>query len=151
MTIYIFISIILIALNTSLFIYEIYEDIKKNRNEKNKTELAEPDNIEKINILLQDKSIDKINELLDKLISDAADKYTILVLVNDVNNYINQEQIKEMTQYITIMVSKNMTTSVKSVLKLIYNIDTDKDLNDVLDLRIKLFMIGYVTKYNKME
>lgn len=139
------ISIILLLTTTVVMIVN-YMINKRAMEEIDRLKSTNIDHTNDINILLGDKAVDKINALLDKLISEAADKYKILVIKDEL--YITSKQIDEMTTYVTAMVNKNMTSSVLAALKLIYKIDNKKDLKDVLDLRIKIYMIGYALDHN---
>ena len=139
------ISIILLLTTTVVMIVN-YMINKRAMEEIDRLKSTNIDHTNDINILLGDKAVDKINTLLDKLISEAADKYKILVIKDEL--YITSKQIDEMTTYVTAMVNKNMTSSVLAALKLIYKIDNKKDLKDVLDLRIKIYMIGYALDHN---
>lgn len=139
------ISIILLLTTTVVMIVN-YMINKRAMEEIDRLKSANIDHTNDINILLGDKAVDNINALLDKLISEAADKYKILVIKDEL--YITSKQIDEMTTYVTAMVNKNMTSSVLAALKLIYKIDNKKDLKDVLDLRIKIYMIGYALDHN---
>lgn len=139
------ISIILLLTTTVVMIVN-YMINKRAMEEIDRLKSTNIDHTNDINILLGDKAVDNINALLDKLISEAADKYKILVIKDEL--YITSKQIDEMTTYVTAMVNKNMTSSVLAALKLIYKIDNKKDLKDVLDLRIKIYMIGYALDHN---
>jgi uncharacterized membrane protein required for colicin V production len=108
-----------------------------------------PDNTEHLKMLLEDKSIEKINAVLDNLISTSAKTYMILnVTIEGKEKYITTEESEEMMTYIKASVLKNMTRDVRDLLGMIYKVDTDKDLNDLLTLKIKLYVLATMVNNN---
>lgn len=108
-----------------------------------------PDNTEHLKMLLEDKSIEKIVAVLDTLISNSAKTYMILnVTIEGKEKYITIEESEEMVAYIKASVLKNMTRDVRDLLGMIYKVDTDKDLNDLLTLKIKLYVLATMVNNN---
>jgi hypothetical protein len=108
-----------------------------------------PDNTEHLKMLLEDKSIEKINAVLDSLISNSAKTYMILnVTIEGKEKYITTEESEEMIAYIKASVLKNMTRDVRDLLGMIYKVDTDKDLNNLLSLKIKLYVLATMVNNN---
>ena len=119
--------------------------ISKKADSINKSQQVVSDSI--INIVLKDDSFENVNQLIDSLINDAITMYYILSGVVE-ESYITQKTAVEIQAYVSGMVKKNMTDAVLSTIKLFYKVDTEKELDDLLNLRIKLHLISEVTKQN---
>jgi hypothetical protein len=107
----------------------------------------EPD-IDRIRILLETDSISKIDGILNTFISNAADIYQILELSQNQKEIITSEDINKMVNYIVASVNKNMTDDTISLLKLIHKLDSPKDINDLIELQTKLYVLKFVVDYN---
>lgn len=140
------ISIILILLML-LFCYISYSIYKENKKIENKDT---KDSSKEIDIILQsDDIVNKVNKLIDDLIENASNIYTILTIdSSDDGKYINSTASDQMAEYIFQTIKKNMTFSIFNTIKLVYVINDEKDLDDLLKLRIKLFMINIIINNN---
>ena len=54
-----------------------------------------------------------------------------------------------MQKYVLHMTLKNLSPEIRSIIKLVYNIDDPKDLRDVVSMRVKLYLINFIIEYNK--
>ena len=104
--------------------------------------------IDRIRILLETDSISKIDGILNTFISNAADIYQILELSQNQKEIITSEDINKMVNYIVASVNKNMTDDTISLLKLIHKLDSPKDINDLIELQTKLYVLKFVVDYN---
>ena len=105
--------------------------------------------INKINkIILEDKYIEKVNLLIDDFINQASEVYQIMQLSQTPNDYLKPEEAEVMKKYIFLSVKNNMTQEVQNALKSIYIINSEEDLDKILELRIKLYMINFMRQYN---
>ena len=105
---------------------------------------------ELLKILLSENSVNKIDEIIDTFIHNAGDMYNILVLSSNTVNYMTEEDINRMQDYIILTVENNMTDSVLELVKLIHKIDNQQDIYDFISLRTKLYMINFVVDYNRL-
>ena len=62
--------------------------------------------------------------------------------------YLKPEDAEIMKKYIFASVKKNMTEDVVKAIRSIYVIESDEDLDKILDLRINLYMINFLRQYN---
>jgi hypothetical protein len=108
-------------------------------------------NTERLKILLQDNSVDKINSCIDQFIENAANMYTLLKLSQDPNHYITEDMQKEMSSYILGSVKKNMTEDILSLISMIYVINSPEDIDDYLNIRIKLYILSFMVNYNQLQ
>ena len=141
------IFIILFLAISIMYIYSTFE-IKKRYTleiEKIKTEKPDPKLLE---LLTKEKSFENINKVLDDLIEKVVNDYTLLALSRDNDNYLNSKQIETMENYVVESVKRNMSKTLIQLLGLIYKIDTDKDLHEVVKLKCKSYLIGFVSQYN---
>ncbi len=122
-------------------IYAILES-KKENNEENI-------NVDLLNILLTSDSASKIDTVLDQFIISAGDNYTLFKLSQNPNHYITEEIQKEMIMYIFASVKKNMTREMRTLIGLIHVINSEKDLDDLLNLRIKMYVLNFMVDYNQ--
>ena len=104
--------------------------------------------IDKIKMVMEKDSLDNVHVLLDTIISDAIGMYNILNGVTD-ETYYTEEMNNEMSVYVFGMTKKKMTKPVRDALGLFYEINTDKDLDDIIKLRIKLHLINVISQQNK--
>lgn len=106
---------------------------------------------DRLKILLEDNCVDKINSCIDQFIENAANMYTLLKLSQDPNHYITEDMKNEMSNYILASVKKNMTEDVLSLLSMIFVINSDKDIEDYLNIRIKLYILTFMVNYNQLQ
>ena len=101
--------------------------------------------------MLSDNFVGKVNLLLDSIIKEHAEIYQVMVLSlnEDKAQYITSEQQDEMQKYVLHMTLKNLSPELRSIMKLVYNIDNAADLKDIVSLRVKLYLINFVIEYNK--
>jgi len=104
--------------------------------------------IDKIKMVMEKDSLDNVHVLLDTIISDAIGMYNILNGVTD-ETYYTEEMNNEMSVYVFGMTKKKMTKPVRDDLGLFYEINSDKDLDDIIKLRIKLHLINVISQQNK--
>jgi len=107
-------------------------------------------NNETLKILLGENTVNKIDEIIDTFIRNAGDMYNILVLSSNVNNYMNENDIEKMQEYIILSVENNITDYILELIKLTHKIDNQQDLYDLINLRTKLYMINFVVGYNRL-
>lgn len=100
-------------------------------------------------ILLKKDSVEKINNILDTHIRNASNNYMSLTVNYNNDIYITDAIQKEMSEYIFLSVKKNMTKTMIDTLSLIYVINAEEDINEILRFRIKLFMITEIVKTNQ--
>lgn len=100
-------------------------------------------------LLLKKDSVERINNILDTHIRNASNNYMSLTVSYTNEIYITDAMQKEMSEYIFQTVKKNMTQTMIDALSLIYVINTEEDLNEILIFRIKLFMITEIVKTNQ--
>lgn len=117
-------------------------EIEKQKDEKLDNEI--------LKILLGENTVNKIDEIIDTFIRNAGDMYNILVLSSNVNNYMNENDIEKMQEYIILSVENNITDSILELIKLTHKIDNQQDLYDLINLRTKLYMINFVVGYNRL-
>lgn len=104
-----------------------------------------------VELMLSDNFVGKVNLLLDSIIKEHAEIYQVMVLSmnEDKAQYITSEQQDEMQKYVLHMTLKNLSPELRSIMKLVYNIDSAADLKDIVSLRVKLYLINFVIEYNK--
>lgn len=102
-------------------------------------------------IVLQDNFVAKVNQLIDSIIKEYAEIYQVMVLSTneDKAQYITTEQQDEMQKYVIHMTMKNISPEVRSIIKLVYNIDDPKEFRDMISIRVKLYLINFIIEYNK--
>lgn len=140
----------------------IIEDVLIYKNE-GKDELEEDiysayDNskLRDVELLLKPDAISTIDGVLDQCIKDAGDIYNIMILApkqfgNDSNAYINEAEQNRMTEYIVQSVHARMSYAMLSLLQLSYKIQSEEDLDKVIRLRVKLYMINFILNYNGLK
>jgi hypothetical protein len=120
-------------------ILKLEEKVTKNFNEK----------LNKVNkIILEDKYIDRVNLLMDDFIKQASEVYQIMHLSKNTGQYLKSTDAEHMKRYIYASVKNNMTKDVVNAIKSIYVINSESDLDKILDLRINLYMINFLRQYN---
>lgn len=99
-------------------------------------------------VLDEDNILDKINNLIDTMIKDAIELYSIFNTFNE-ETYINNEMAEELSNYCLGMVKNKLTDTMKNTIGIVYDISTEKKLDDVIKLRIKLHIINYMVEQNQ--
>ena len=119
-------------------------------NNKDKKEVVvKPSEIEKIKLLLEDKSLDKINDFIDGLIKEPVDRYMLLNVNWDADAYMNEQLINEMSLYVFGSIKQCMTPTMVEFIGLIHDVSTEDKLDEYLKLRIKMYIIAVVLKTNQ--
>lgn len=143
-------AIITIIIEFIILSIGVYYMISYKRLVSSKNVISNPKvaDIDRIKILLETDSISKIDGILNTFISNAADIYQILELSQNQKEIITSEDINKMVNYIVASVNKNMTDDTISLLKLIHRLDSPKDINDLIELQTKLYVLKFVVDYN---
>ena len=63
--------------------------------------------------------------------------------------YINSKESEEMINYISSMVKLNMTPEIRELIGLVRVINSEKDLDDYLNLKIKIYVLAVIVNVNK--
>ena len=141
----VFWSIILFCavIRTAYSVKSFYKKDPKLTQESIDTDLAR--------MMLDENFVTKVNLLIDSIIKEHAEVYQVMVLsINEEGaQYITTEQQDEMQKYVLHMVMKNISPELRSIIKLVYNIDDAKDLRDMISIRVKLYLINFIVEYNK--
>lgn len=138
-------TIIAVELTIILF-YILFKELNKPKKSTNKSDDV---NIDTIRLLFEKNSIETIDSILDSMITDSANYYKTLVLSQDETQYITPEEIDKMSLYIFGMTMKRMSDNVINCLKLSHKIESQKDLEELIQFRIKLYMIVFASEYNR--
>lgn len=93
--------------------------------------------------------IEKVDSLVDKIIKNNIDTYMIMNVNFNSEKYINSKEADEMTEYIKSMTKLNMTPEIIELIKLVRVINSENDLDDYLDLKIKIHVISIIVNVNK--
>jgi len=145
MKIILIIGMIVFLILTRIDFYFIMKNFKK-LNNKNREQI----NVELATLLLGDNFVGKVNRLIDSLIQEQVEIYQVMILARDMSiHYIKAEDQDKMTKYIMYSVMKNISPELRELIGLVYNTETDKDLENVINIRTKLFLINFITNYNK--
>lgn len=145
MKIILIIGMIVFLILTRIDFYFLMKNFKKVNNE-NREEI----NVELATLLLGDNFVGKVNKLIDSLIQEQVEIYQVMILARDMSiHYIKAEDQDKMTKYIIYSVMKNISPELRELISLVYNTETDKDLENVISIRTKLFLINFITNYNK--
>lgn len=115
-------------------------------NNDKKEEFSTTD-IEKIKIVLNDESNEKIDNYIYSLINKYLELYLILNGINK-ESYINSTEVEKIEKYIFASLKYNMSETTKNIIGLIYDISTEKKLDDLLNLKIKISVLSYITEQN---
>ena len=105
-------------------------------------------NTEVMNIILKKDSYTDVNALIDAFIKDAIELYRILNVVVE-ETYLTKDKIKEMEGYVYQTVKRKMTKDIVDLISLFYVIESEKDIDDIIRLRIKLHLIQNAVEQNK--
>ena len=143
-TVLIFVNVFLML----IFIMDrVFTDKSKNNDNDNKKE--NKISTEKVKILLDEKSVEKVDEYINALIKSSADTYMILNVNFNPESYLNSEKVEELSNYIFATIKKNLTDASKEVIGLVYNIDTEEKINELLQLKIKIYVLAITVSNNK--
>lgn len=105
-------------------------------------------NTEVMNIILKKDSYTEVNALIDAFIKDAIELYRILNVVVE-ETYLTKDKLKEMEGYVYQTVKRKMTKDVVDIISLFYVVESEKDIDDIIKLRIKLHLIQNAVEQNK--
>jgi hypothetical protein len=122
---------------------------KKFKEELDESRRSNLEYTEKLKILLQKDTIANIENILDDLIQKAIDNYVIFTVGFDPEKYYNSKEADIIMKYVKETIMLNMTPAVRESLGLIYIVDTDKQLSDLLDVKIKIHVIAFLNNKNK--
>jgi len=86
---------------------------------------------------------------IDKCIETAADNYTVMMLSQNTVQYLNDEDIERMRRYIMGTVNLNITDATMEMISWTHDVSSYDKLEALLDLRIKIFLVGFVADYNR--
>ena len=106
-------------------------------------------NVEISKLILEDKLVEKSNEIIDSLIKEYIDIYQVMVLSMNELQYINAEEQDKLQKYIIYKVFHSLSLDVRDVISLAYNTNTDKELEEVVSIRTKMFLLNYIVEFNK--
>lgn len=107
-------------------------------------------NIDSVRLILQDDYYQKVIALIDSFINTAGENYLVFALSSNSNHYLTEKETEQMMNYIFGMVKKNITQEVKDAISTVYNIESEDNIDELLNIRIKLYIIGFITQYNAM-
>ena len=139
--------IVLLCVCTIIYVTSLVADIiLKIKNSKRHPEGV---NIEVLKLLLSENSAEKIDTALDQFINAAGDNYTLFKLTQNTTHYITEEIQKEMILYIKASVMKNMTKEMRTLIGLTHVINSEEDLEDLITVRTKLYVLNYMVNYNR--
>lgn len=93
--------------------------------------------------------VEKVDSLVDRIIKNNIDTYMIMNVNFNNEKYINSKEADEMTEYIKSMTKLNMTPEIIELIKLVRVINSENDLDDYLDLKIKIHVISIIVNVNK--
>ena len=136
---------ILIVLITDGFI--LVDKVKKNKIE----EIQETHNVnvEVAKLILEGKLVERVNEVIDSLIREHVDVYQVMVLSMNELQYISAEEQDKLQKYIIYKVVHNISPDVRDIISLAYNVTNDKELEEVVSVRVKMYLLNYIVEYNK--
>ena len=99
--------------------------------------------------LYESIDFDSKYELLGKIITEEVDDYKIKNFVYRENDlYINEDMQKEMINIVTTKVLKRITPAIKTNIKLIYNINNNEDLINVIGTIVSMQVLSYCIETN---
>jgi len=150
-------NIIFIILFSLLVLFIIFKSIEFNKLKKETklhwaTSSKKEYNERLVELILSSDNInlvDSVNRLIDNLIKEAGNLYMIFNINHDKDKYITEKETEIITKYIYGMVMKNMTKDIRHIISLVYNIDTEDQLKEIINLRIKLYMINLLVNNHK--
>ena len=92
--------------------------------------------------------IDAISEMFDILIESCFIEYFLFDPVEE-GTYMNAEMEKKIATDITSRVISRITTEILSKLRLIYIIDTEEELSDIVAKKVYLRVTDFIVSNNK--
>ena len=99
--------------------------------------------------LYESIDFDSKYELLGKIITEEVDDYKIKNFVYRENDlYINEDMQKEMINIVTTKILKRITPAIKTNIKLIYNINNNEDLINVIGTIVSMQVLSYCIETN---
>ena len=142
---------ILLAVSLILTIFCVVLTVLVMRLDSNNTPTIQTtDNIEKIKILLSNKeTVDNIDAIIDSIIKTAVDRYMILNVNFNVDSYITKDNIDEMSKYVFGTIKMDLTDTMRDMIGLIHNVDTEEKLDEFLKIRIKMYILALTIKTNQ--
>lgn len=137
------IFMLIVAITDGFIIVDKFKQNKIKEIEKHKF------NVEISKLILEGKLVEKSNEIIDSLIKEYVDIYQVMVLSTNELQYINAEEQDKLQKYIIYKVFHSLSLDVKDVISLAYNTNTDKELEEVVSIRTKMFLLNYIVEFNK--
>jgi len=137
------IFMLIVAITDGFIIVDKFKQNKIKEVEKHKF------NVEISKLILEGKLVEKSNEIIDSLIKEYVDIYQVMVLSTNELQYINAEEQDKLQKYIIYKVFHSLSLDVKDVISLAYNTNTDKELEEVVSIRTKMFLLNYIVEFNK--
>ena len=99
--------------------------------------------------LYESIDFDSKYELLGKIITEEVDDYKIKNFAyREDDLYINEEMQKEMINIVTTKIIKRITPAIKTNLKLVYNINSDEDLINIVGTLVSMEVLSYCIETN---
>ena len=126
------------------------EEEKKETEDNTISNMINDISLDEIKYIVEKETVDKINDLINKLISDAADTYRVMSVDSDTES-ITEKEANEISAYIKYKVSHNMTPTILASISLLYDISTPEKISELLDEKIKIYMIGMIVNRNKVN
>lgn len=136
---------ILIVMITDGFI--IFDKFKQNKIKE--IEEKHEFNVEVSKLILEGKLVEKSNEIIDSLIREYTDIYQVMVLSMNELQYITAEEQDKLQKYIIYKVFHSLSPNVRDVISLAYNTNTDKEIEEVVSTRTKMYLLNYIVEFNK--
>ncbi len=94
--------------------------------------------------------IGAISEMFDVLVNDCFMEYLLFNPIND-DVYINAEKEREIITDVTSSVVFRLTDEILAKLSLIYVINTEEELSDVIAKRVYIRITDFVVAHNTMK
>ena len=99
--------------------------------------------------LYESIDFDSKYELLGKIITEEIDDYKIKNFVyREDDLYINEEMQKEMINIVTTKIIKRIPPAIKTNLKLIYEINSNEDLINMVGTLVSMEVLSYCIETN---
>ena len=89
--------------------------------------------------------------ILNELIQEEFEKYIVLNVSYEKDKFITEENQLKMITDLTTNVFKRITPAILCNLILLYNVNTDKDIINVLSHKISFIVIDYASKNNELK
>ena len=127
------------------YLSEIINKVEAKKNKSNN----DVDVLEKSKVLLEDDAIKKINNILDEFIKDASIIYLMFVRGSNKEYYLNESEQTKLAEYIFLSVKRKMTVEIRMLLGIINVIESEKDLDDIIKLKIKIHILDLAVEINQ--